>query len=269
MKKTLLLLALFTVLVTGCVQKEIPADDVMEDSSVIEEQLPREQEVLSSQETAEIYLSQKELWQYDGDHIPMMGYSYCLLDLDFDGVCELIRNVNAGSGRFSYNEYYRINSDSRKVEIIPADDMENGNGYDYGRFEDEIRLLSGVSDNLRFFFCKNYTRISTGVYTLDYGKMYLAPDGIHTEILFGEYHDERDEANQEHLYNVKENGNFRDVDKQTYDDCMTSFLAENYDSDMKWSCIDGAEFDSADGDTQKQMLTDACEKFTCVLFFYD
>ena len=42
MKKTLLLLALFTVLVTGCVQKEIPADDVMADSSVIEEQLNNE-----------------------------------------------------------------------------------------------------------------------------------------------------------------------------------------------------------------------------------
>lgn len=273
MKKILLMLALCTLIVFGCNKK----DDALTDENVIvQEDMERSEEEgqkLTGEQACEIYFSQKDKWQYNGETSPMNGYGYCLLDLNFDGVCELIKNVNNGSGRFSYNEYFKINPQSLEVEKIASPEFEYGNGYDYRMFDEDLKLLMSSSDASAFYLCKNYTRITTGVYTLEYGKMNMSLDGIEIEeSLFSEYHDERDEENpdnQTHLYNVKKDESFVEVNKQEYEAAMAEMYRQYYDSEVKWTCIDGEEFDGADSDTQKKLLSDAYNSFSCIWFFYD
>lgn len=82
----------------------------------------------------EIYVNNREIWE-DGLYAYGEEDGGCAWnDLDQDGRLELVTSMELGTGRFSYNEYYRITEDGKKVKAI-----------DHVRGEySQMDILSGV-----------------------------------------------------------------------------------------------------------------------------
>ena len=97
---------------------------------------------LSTEQVVDIYLENYDVWKHGNEEALVMGgCGYLLLDMDFDGVCELVASQGAGSDVFSTNRFYRINQENKVEEIAqPDDDIF---GYDLYVLSQHIRLLSG------------------------------------------------------------------------------------------------------------------------------
>ncbi len=225
-----------------------------------------EETVLTKEEIIDIYLSFVDTWAYKPEFPPMIGYAYCLLDLDFDGICELVRSENDGSGRFSYNEYYRINSDERTVEKVSAPEQEYGDGYDIYYRDIDVKLLVSASDNTPFYFCSNYVRVSADEYGIFYGKMYMKNGELLTQPLFGEYHIDSEGT---HKYYIESQEGSAAVGEQQYDEARNRVFYDNYEATFSWNYIEGNEFDSADENEKRSLFEKCYNSFRFIPFVYD
>ena len=198
-----------------------------------------------------------------------------MLDLDFDGILELIKSANDGSGRYSNNNYYKINLENNSVEEVPSLAEGYGGGYDYYYLGTEnIKLLSNKSNDSKFYYCTDYERIMTGDYVTRYGKMYLKDGKIQSDDLFANHQCEarlqgNSEKINEYFYYGIGDGACPDVSEAEYNQFIADFFAENTDLHLVWNCIDGVEFDNADDGTKKQILLDAYRSFSYDGFSFD
>lgn len=220
-------------------------------------------------------MANKNIWMFNDEYIPMQRYGYCLLDLDFDGILELIKSANDGSGRYSNNNYYKINLENNSVEEVPSLAEGYGGGYDYYYLGTEnIKLLSNKSNDSKFYYCTDYERIMTGDYVTRYGKMYLKDGKIQSDDLFANHQCEarlqgNSEKINEYFYYGIGDGACPDVSEAEYNQFIADFFAENTDLHLVWNCIDGVEFDNADDGTKKQILLDAYRSFSYDGFSFD
>lgn len=231
--------------------------------------------ILSPESAIDIYMANKNIWMFNDEYIPMQRYGYCLLDLDFDGILELIKSANDGSGRYSNNNYYKINLENNSVEEVPSLAEGYGGGYDYYYLGTEnIKLLSNKSNDSKFYYCTDYERIMTGDYVTRYGKMYLKDGKIQSDDLFANHQCEaglqgNSEKINEYFYYEIGDGACPDVSEAEYNQFIADFFAENTDLHLAWNCIDGVEFDNADDGTKKQILLDAYRSFSYDGFSFD
>lgn len=231
--------------------------------------------ILSPESAIDIYMANKNIWMFNDEYIPMQRYGYCLLDLDFDGILELIKSANDGSGRYSNNNYYKINLENNSVEEVPSLAEGYGGGYDYYYLGTEnIKLLSNKSNDSKFYYCTDYERIMTGDYVTRYGKMYLKDGKIQSDDLFANHQCEarlqgNSEKINEYFYYGIGDGACPDVSEAEYNQFIADFFAENTDLHLVWNCIDGVEFDNADDGTKKQILLDAYRSFSYDGFSFD
>ena len=108
-----------------------------------------------------------EKWQIDPDktRMSMEGYCYVFLDLDFDGVLELIASEVQGSGRYSKNSFYRISDDKTSIELIPFDESVNQKNQCDLIFEDSPVLYKNKSTgNYEYIFCDYIRAVYSGTF---------------------------------------------------------------------------------------------------------
>ncbi|MBR3594389.1 MAG: hypothetical protein IKL44_06940 [Clostridia bacterium] len=227
--------------------------------------------VLSPKSAVEIYMANKDVWMHDLEATPMNGYGYCLLDLDFDGVLELICSLNDGSGRFSYNSYYKINISTKKVEKLDATFGTEGDFDVYYLQSKETKLFSG-RDGQKFYYCADFSRVSSGEYGTTYGKMYLKDKKVQAEYLFYDYFCDGTMAKDGK--DVKEYGYYEDgegvkLSKNQYDEKFKKFGEDNADLQLNWKSISGDEFHKANDATKKQQLLATYKAFSYSGFSFD
>ncbi len=233
--------------------------------------------VLSPESAVNIYMANKDVWGFESPYTPMQGYGYCLLDLDFDGVLELICSSNDGTGKFSHNKYYRINQDTYSVEEIhsPNEETNEGNysGYDYYfRSAEYPKLLRNKSDNKMFYYCTDITQVMAGEFGTSYGEMYLAKDEIKCEDLFYEYTLAKGiQGNNEEVqeFHFCENGSDTKISEKQYNEKQDKFFKNNKDLNLNWTCVNGNDFDSASNNKQIQLLLDAYRNYSYDGFSFD
>lgn len=239
----------------GCKRDKINADILSETNAV-----------LSPESAVGIYMANKNVWMENPEYMPMQGYGYCLLDLNFDGVLELINSVNDGSGRYSYNKYYRINLGTYAVEEISMLSDQKDGDYDYYFLgADDTKLLKNKVNNSMFYYCSDFTRVMTGEYGTLYGKVFFKNGNVQTVPLFHEYICEAGiEGNDEKIiqYSYYENDKNIDITETQYNEKVKDFFDENTDLNLSWECISGSEFDKANDSTRKQLLLDAYRSFS-------
>ncbi len=227
--------------------------------------------VLSPKSAVDIYMANKIVWMENPEYTPMQGYGYCLLDLDFDGVLELISSINDGSGRYSYNKFYRINIDELTVEEFrPQSDQQEGdmNGIDYYFLDHQSKLLKNKSTGNLFYLFEDYLRVSTDEGVEIFAEVYMKDNMFYENPLFSEYwHPDYDNntTNEIREYYFKD----VDVSKSEYEQKTNTFYGENKDMNLVWKCILGSEFDKGNDSTQRQLLLDAYRLYSYDGFSYD
>jgi len=261
---------ILTVCANGCIARETNKNNGVKEPEVVETE-----KVLSPESAVDIYMENKDLWMENPEYYPMQGYGYCLLDLDFDGVLELINSLNDGSGRYSSNKYFKINTETLEVEQIVVDSDENMGWDDYDYLyaaHDATKLLRNNADNIMFYYCTNHTRVTTGEGSSVYGKLILNEGKIGEEIIFSEYYcDAGIYDNKEDIrsFTYMSNGESISVTEAEYNEKTAEFFKENTDLNLQWVCIEGREFDNAGIKAKKQMLLDAYRGFSYDGFSFD
>lgn len=224
--------------------------------------------VLSPESAVAIYMANQNVWTVKPDFMPMQGYAYCLLDLDFDGVLELISSVNDGSSRYSYNHYYRINPDTYGVEQIkdPFGEEEVYRQYDYYLLGiDNVKLLKNKSDGQLFYYCADYMRGSDNEYSTEYGKLWMKDGSVQVSSLFYEY-----TGNNTTAYRYyQKNGETTDVSPSQYDKKIKQFFKENTDMNLSWAFVNGDEFEKSQESRQTELLLTAYCRFSYKKFSFD
>ncbi len=229
--------------------------------------------VLSPKSAVEIYMANKEVWKRTTDD--MYVYSYSLLDLDFDGVLELITTEFGGSGRYSYNSYYRINIDDKTVEEILSPGIpESDGGYDYNMYEEYPQLYKNKADGKMFYYCADFVNIMSHENVIFYGKMYYDGKEIYTEYMFSEYisaaNTTANSTNTDiNTYSYYSNGTHADITEDEYNKKFAEFQSNSTNMNLKWKSIPCEDFDSADTATQTKLLTDAYLAFSYDGFSFD
>lgn len=219
------------------------------------------QSVLSPESAVDIYMANKDVWMENPEFMPMQGYAYCLLDLDFDGVLELIGSTNDGSGRYSYNSFYKINQQKLTVEKMEPLSNQDEGGVDYYSMADKSKLLKNISTGKIFYLFENYTRVSSEEGALSWSETYIKNGKIYEGYLFSEYwHPDYDNNTYEEIREYSFGG--EDVSKADYDKKTEAFYNANKDLNLSWKYVNGEEFDSASSETQKQLLLDAYKAFS-------
>lgn len=224
--------------------------------------------ILSPESAVDIYMANKSVWMENPEYMPMQGYGYCLLDLDFDGVLELINSTNDGSGRYSYNKFYRINLDKLTVEEFQPQSEQQDSGIDYYYLAHQSKLLKNKSTGNLFYLFKNYLHASTEEGIESYAEVYMKDNVLYENFLFSEYwHPDYDNntTNEIREYSFKDD----DVSKSEYEQKTNAFYSENKDMNLVWKCISGSEFDEGTDSTQKQLLLDAYRSYSYDGFSYN
>ncbi len=223
------------------------------------EQRPEQSVVMPAEEAVDIYLANTDIWM-ESD-MPMNGHGYCLLDLDFDGVLELVASANDGSGRFSINTFYRINQNTKTVEEIQQDESAEFAAYDIYYLDNCVSLHKTEMDGSLFYVCCDVERYSDSEYFYIYGKLYLQSNVVRASELYSEYYsDDNGEETAEYSYYQSEDWVI--VSKTEYDKWHTAFANDNTDLNLQWKRVDGREFDKGSSAARRQLLLDAYLSFS-------
>ena len=249
----------------------IDLNDVKQQMGLLEENEPTEttepspdnptNAILSPEEAVDIYMANKNIWMQDPDYSPMQGNGYCLLDLDFDGVLELINSVNDGSGRYSYNNYYKLNLEEQSVEEIHLENEQAYSGIDYYYLSDSSKLLKNQTDGSLFYIFEDFERAGNqegvkyylAIY-MENGKPYV--DSLFSEYWHPDYDNNTDKEIREYTFGDEE------VSQSEYEQKTNAFYNENKDMNLVWKCISGSKFDKETNSTQKQLLLDAYRSYS-------
>ena len=216
--------------------------------------------VISPESAVEIYMANKSVWMKSPEYSPMYGYGYCLLDLNFDGVLELISSVCDGSGRFSYNKFYRINLKNLSVEEFQSE-LGRDDGIDYYYNARDSKLLKNQTSGKKFYVFKNYGQVSSKEGILSYSESYMEKTKFQENFIFSEYwhpdyDNNMDDTIREYTFRGKK------VSKTEYEQKTAAFYSENKDLNLVWTCISGADFDKSDDHTKKRLLLNAYLSFS-------
>ncbi|MBQ3088091.1 MAG: M4 family metallopeptidase [Clostridia bacterium] len=228
--------------------------------------------VLSPESAVDIYMANKSIWMENPEYMPMQGYGYCLLDLDFDGVLELISSNNDGSVRASTNSFFKINLEKLTVEEFNSnlveDDKDVGGSIDYYAMAHESKLLKNISSGKMFYLFKNYTRVSSDEGLCTWSESYMKDGKLCENYLFSEYfHPDYENNTNEQITEYSFNG--EDISKAGYEKKTKAYYAENKDLKLTWKTIYGEDFDNTSNQKQKQLLLDAYRSFSYDGFSFD
>ena len=218
---------------------------------------------LTPAEAVKIYQDNYSLWQKDPDEFYMAGYYYLFLDLDFDGVLELVTTEVQGTGRFSTNKYYKINLADNSVEEIPADKNQGESSLDY-YLEDSPELYKNKTTGEYLYIGKDYIRTGGGMdFTAE--KTLALKDGVISETSLFSY--ERIDAGvsssgeTQEFYRVYSLEN-SEVDKTTYDNERAAYFADFIDVDLDTETIDGADYHNATDADKFELLLESYTEFS-------
>ena len=236
-----------------------------ESSAVAATEEPEEIAVLSAESAVEIYFQNMDVWVEKPENPPMNGYGYCLLDLDFDGVLELIASVCDGSGRYSTNRIYKIDSEKQNVTLLRTEGTANP---DYYYLKDKTKLLKNTADNKLFYLVAEYTRVSereggVGYYEISEAKGTVAEDLVFSEITTPDYENGTDEKIREFSFRGK------NCSKTEYEQYLAEYYEENTDLNLTFLAIDGETFAASDDSARKDLLRNAYRGFSYDGFSFD
>ncbi len=224
--------------------------------------------ILSPKSAVKIYMLNRSIWMENPEYMPMGGYGYCLLDLDFDGVLELINSVCDGSGRYSVNKIYRINIQKETVEEIQTNNKREYDIPDYYYMSDTAELCKNNATGKLFYIFSDYTYVDSSEYGASFCGVYMH-NGILYETPICSQHSGPDyDNNSSEIIKTFYFGE-KEVTQSEYEQKYADFYEENTRLKFEWAYISGKEFDGDIYANQQSRLAKAYESFSYDGFSFD
>ena len=158
---------------------------------------------LSAESVADICIENRQVWEFGENSVGNCGY--CFIDLDFDGMPELVSTSTQGSGLFTTDFFYKINAEKSAVESLPL--SGNGNSdfkLNAAQDGDYMKLLRDGDGNMFYFFC-SYARASAGNYAVSYSRVTVSGGKVTAKIIWSSKNYDYMKVNDEKYDAVIEN----------------------------------------------------------------
>ena len=232
---------------------------------------------LTAEDAVAIYASNRSVWDTDLPESAMWesSYSVIFLDLDFDGVLELVRNEYAGgSGLIDYNYFYRIDPATQTVvELkehfgVGSESYNEGIGYEFylpdadlDDIEPTPLLFRDTGTGEKRYFFHGTERSGFAEHWTYYGDLFLDGTTVNANELFLElYHDPSVFDDDEWTYYVFENGD-DPVSGDVYEKARSEYLNRRADLHLNWVPVTKDELASAADASLRRLLLNAYRGF--------
>lgn len=232
--------------------------------------------VLSPQSAVRIYLNNFNTWKVDKDTFYMNGTYYLFLDINFDGILELICSTCDGSGRYSQNRYYKINTNDYSVvqldyhKSVSIDKDESFCDY-YNK--DKFMLLEDKNKGEKSYLVYDYLRVSSDDYGMRYDILKSFEESIYFESKFSTHVISAvgsSSGTNEDKYFIYENDQSTEVSEAEYNELFNSFLGNHKDLSLEFNYIfDAQSFEALSAEEQYQKLLDIYMSFSYDGFSWD
>jgi len=203
-----------------------------------------------------LYLLNYSEWKADAKNLSDNYYYYSFLDLDFDGVLELVTTVNTGSDLYSHNNYYRIDPYTRTIRTIGNREVKHdGGGMD---LKGSTSLYKNNQSGKITYYSDDTIR-GDGTY---YGPLWYEDQTVYSELPLVKRSESAASAVNQGGFTYIYYLNDEKLTEAEYQQLVEDFKRENTNLNLQWSTIDGKEFDNADDSEQRKLLLDAYNSFT-------
>ncbi len=229
---------------------------------------PKPDPVLSPESAVTIFLNNVDTWILE-DRMYMAGYQYLFLDLDFDGVLELIATYCDGSGRYSDNHYYRINLSDYSIETVVVDNYDDYNQVDY-TLTDYPKLLRETSTNRLFYIKADMVRVGMMASVVEY-ESYFENETLKFNSIFQKYIslDSSSNPQEEEFYRVITGENSPKIDKSAYEQAYEEYYHKYDNLNLTYGSVYGSDFAKASDSERYGFLLEAYESFSYSGFDFD
>ena len=207
-------------------------------------------EKLTNEEAVDLFYNNMSSWIIKNEPIRA---TYTFLDLDFDGTLELVSTYVEGSGRYSRNCFYKINSDKKVVKCNYSVSSED----EFDLFRDDIKVIKNNADNSYKYYCTDFIRAGASYYTILYGTLYMKNNKVMCNNVFAEDH-----YGSSVSYYCFSNDDITDVSKTNYNKKQEEYFKANTDANLKYSLIAGEDFLNASNEKRKEMLLNSYNDFS-------
>lgn len=225
---------------------------------------------LAAEAAVRIYMDNIDVWKYESENPKWYGYLF--LDLDSDGVLELVKTEVSGYAINSDNNYYRIDTDTNSVVEISFPDKIADNQWDFNG-TDYPDLYKNNATGKCHFMTYNNNRHEEVDSTITIGELYM--DDNHTlkeRNLWSIYVDVNEETLNlnSYIYTVfDENGNGTTVSEETYFKTLDDYEKENTNLNLEFKtvigqgdgAIDSKAFADQDADSQYKLLLESYKAY--------
>ena len=216
-----------------------------------------------------IYMDNIDVWKANAESTEWYGYLF--LDLDFDGVLELVSSVCRGTGFFSENKYYKANLDTNTVSEIPFPNKNSSmecdlTGIDYPQLYKNNatgKLKYLMYDNMRNGAANTTTTISElwmdengnvatkNLWTFNYAAESYNVQGVYTYMTYDE------------------DGKAITITESEYDELLEQYEIANTNLKMEFKTVSGygtiesdySDFHALDYNSQTELLLESYNAF--------
>ena len=256
----------------GKVSSGVSPSELEESTALSEGSTSTQQgDVLSPESAVDIYMADSNIWKNDIRYSGTNDYEYGLLDLDFDGVLELIC-ITDGDEDIGENKYYRIDLDTYTVERMdsPTEDADNKSSFAYD-FSTDLSVVEifEKTDGRKFYLFWDML-VTTNGEGFEFVNIYMDNDIVKSERIFSEYIYDYDFVGMEDdEYIYYEDGKKYMLSEEEYTEKFDKYFDNLESFDLEWTSIPGDEFDSSSDSEKRQQLLDAYLSFSYDGFSFD
>lgn len=231
--------------------------------------LPTHSKATSDEAVVKVFMDNIDVWKSTVESTEWYGYLF--LDLDFDGVLELVSTVCRGTGFFSENRYYKADMQTKTVSEIPFPGRDSSmecdlTGIDYPqlyRNNATGKLKYLMYDNMRNGAANTTTTLSElwldengniatqNLWTFDYAAESYNVQGVYTYITYDE------------------SGKAITITEAEYDELLEQYEIANTNLKMEFKTVSGygtiesdySDFHSLDYNKQTELLLESYNAF--------
>ena len=230
-------------------------------------------DALTAEKIVDMYMDNKAVWEYT----PLAEgsdewHGYLFLDFDFDGVLELVVTSTAGSGIYSSNKFYKLDTESKTVSEISFPDKDEENQWDFTGVDYPKLYRNNETDRLKYVVY-DYTRAGGFAFGIRIGELFQNSDGqLQEKGLWGFTYTSPDsefytEGQDEYSYQVfNEQGVPSEVDSDTYTKAVEDYELYNTPLELTFKVVENSTesstFDELPASAQADLLLDSYNAFS-------
>jgi len=192
-----------------------------------------------------IYMDNIDMWKYTPEANQQCGYLF--LDLNSDGVLELIQSTSTGYENKSNNKYYAIDTATETVFEVPFPDKDEENQCDFNESSYPQIYKNNATGKIHFLTANQIKSEEINT-TYVIGEMYMDENfTIKAKNLWelaSEYNPQTFELSSEEFFVYDENGEKTSVYKSTYEATLAKYEEENTNLLLKKMVVSGIDSDS-------------------------